>query len=162
MRWSAPVLRSRHSVAPTISLQRSGRKSFPQTRPGLTDKAFCASNVAFHRTLVVGAGNTVFSYQLAGTVEASESVGSAGSLRARTLTPKSTSGITRATPRETHCCSIARITLWFWGSAATTGCFERPIVQNAEVESDSFAKSLIHFGKQLALAHRTSKSAQAK
>lgn len=41
-----------------------------QAQPGLTDQAFCASDVAFHRALVDGAGNPVLSYQLAGAVEA--------------------------------------------------------------------------------------------
>ncbi len=41
-----------------------------QSQPGLTDEAFCASDVAFHRALVDGAGNPVMSYQLAGAVEA--------------------------------------------------------------------------------------------
>mgnify|MGYP001795133555 FL=1 len=41
-----------------------------QGQPGLTDEAFCASDVAFHRALVDGAGNPVLSYQLAGAVEA--------------------------------------------------------------------------------------------
>ncbi|MBW4708159.1 GntR family transcriptional regulator [Roseobacter sp. YSTF-M11] len=41
-----------------------------QGHPGLTDEAFCASDVAFHRALVDGAGNPVLSYQLAGAVEA--------------------------------------------------------------------------------------------
>ncbi len=41
-----------------------------QDQPGLTDEAFCASDVAFHRALVDGAGNPVLSYQLAGAVEA--------------------------------------------------------------------------------------------
>lgn len=41
-----------------------------QGQPGLTDEAFCASDVAFHRALVDGAGNPVMSYQLAGAVEA--------------------------------------------------------------------------------------------
>lgn len=36
----------------------------------LTDEAFCASDVAFHRALVDAAGNPVLSYQLAGAVEA--------------------------------------------------------------------------------------------
>ena len=36
----------------------------------LSDEAFCASDVAFHRALVDGAGNPVLSYQLAGAVEA--------------------------------------------------------------------------------------------
>ncbi|MFK7881889.1 FadR/GntR family transcriptional regulator [Roseobacter sp.] len=41
-----------------------------QSQPGLTDEAFCASDVAFHRALVDGTGNPVLSYQLAGAVEA--------------------------------------------------------------------------------------------
>ena len=41
-----------------------------QGQPGLTDEAFCASDVAFHRALVDAAGNPVLSYQLAGAVEA--------------------------------------------------------------------------------------------
>ncbi len=41
-----------------------------QQQPGLTDEAFCASDVTFHRALVDGAGNPVLSYQLAGAVEA--------------------------------------------------------------------------------------------
>lgn len=41
-----------------------------QRQPGLTDEAFCDSDVAFHRALVDGAQNPVLSYQLAGAVEA--------------------------------------------------------------------------------------------
>tara|TARA_R110002096_G_scaffold155130_12_gene319423 strand:+ start:8896 stop:9618 length:723 start_codon:yes stop_codon:yes gene_type:complete len=41
-----------------------------QNQPGLSDQSFCASDVAFHRALVDGAGNPVLSYQLAGAVEA--------------------------------------------------------------------------------------------
>ncbi|MBL4628981.1 MAG: FadR family transcriptional regulator [Roseicyclus sp.] len=41
-----------------------------QAQPGLSDEAFCASDVAFHRALVDGADNPVLSYQLAGAVEA--------------------------------------------------------------------------------------------
>lgn len=41
-----------------------------QSQPGLSDEAFCASDVAFHRALVDGAQNPVMSYQLAGAVEA--------------------------------------------------------------------------------------------
>lgn len=41
-----------------------------QGQPGLSDEAFCASDVAFHRALVDGAANPVLSYQLAGAVEA--------------------------------------------------------------------------------------------
>jgi len=40
-----------------------------QSQPGLSDEGFCASDVAFHRALVDGAGNPVLSYQLAGAVE---------------------------------------------------------------------------------------------
>ncbi len=40
-----------------------------QGQPGLTDEAFCASDVAFHRALVDAADNPVLSYQLAGAVE---------------------------------------------------------------------------------------------
>ncbi|MEM7470092.1 MAG: FadR/GntR family transcriptional regulator [Pseudomonadota bacterium] len=43
---------------------------YRQGQPGLSDEAFCASDVAFHRALVDGAGNPVLSYQLAGAVEA--------------------------------------------------------------------------------------------
>ena len=45
-----------------------------QSQPGLTDEAFCASDVAFHRALVDGADNPVLSYQLAGAVEAMQSL----------------------------------------------------------------------------------------
>ncbi len=41
-----------------------------QGQTGLTDEAFCASDVTFHRALVDAAGNPVLSYQLAGAVEA--------------------------------------------------------------------------------------------
>jgi len=43
---------------------------FRQTQPGLSDEAFCASDVGFHRALVDCAGNEVLSYHLAGSVEA--------------------------------------------------------------------------------------------
>ncbi|HGG64958.1 MAG TPA: FCD domain-containing protein, partial [Rhodobacteraceae bacterium] len=43
-----------------------------QEQPGLSDEGFCASDVAFHRALVDGAGNPVLSYQLAGAIEAIE------------------------------------------------------------------------------------------
>ncbi len=45
-------------------------EAYRQAQPGLTDEAFCASDVAFHRALVDAAGNQVMSYQLAGAVEA--------------------------------------------------------------------------------------------
>jgi len=41
-----------------------------QSQPGLTDEAFCASDVTFHRALVDGSENPVLCYQLAGAVEA--------------------------------------------------------------------------------------------
>ena len=41
-----------------------------QAQPGLSDEAFCASDVAFHRALVDAADNPVLSYQLAGAIEA--------------------------------------------------------------------------------------------
>ncbi|WP_438960802.1 FadR/GntR family transcriptional regulator [Nereida sp.] len=41
-----------------------------QGQIGLSDEAFCASDVAFHRALVDAAHNPVLSYQLAGAVEA--------------------------------------------------------------------------------------------
>lgn len=43
---------------------------YRQGQPGLTDEAFCDSDVTFHRALVDGAANPVLSYQLAGAVEA--------------------------------------------------------------------------------------------
>lgn len=43
---------------------------YRQTQAGLSDEAFCASDVAFHRALVDGAQNPVMSYQLAGAIEA--------------------------------------------------------------------------------------------
>ncbi len=41
-----------------------------QSQPDLSDEAFCASDVTFHRGLIDAAGNPVLSYQLAGAVEA--------------------------------------------------------------------------------------------
>ncbi|MCT4555180.1 MAG: GntR family transcriptional regulator [Pelagimonas sp.] len=41
-----------------------------QSQKGLSDEAFCASDVALHRALVDAAGNPILSYQLAGAVEA--------------------------------------------------------------------------------------------
>jgi DNA-binding FadR family transcriptional regulator len=43
---------------------------FRQGQPSLSDEAYCASDVAFHRALVDGAANPILSYQLAGAVEA--------------------------------------------------------------------------------------------
>jgi DNA-binding FadR family transcriptional regulator len=65
------------SCAPLSALRRTAdhlatmrAEIHRQSQPGLTDEAFCASDVAFHRALVDGAGNPVLSYQLAGAVEA--------------------------------------------------------------------------------------------
>jgi DNA-binding FadR family transcriptional regulator len=41
-----------------------------QNAPDLTDEAFCASDVVFHRALVDSAQNPVLSYQLSGSIEA--------------------------------------------------------------------------------------------
>lgn len=66
-RACAPLAAARrlpeHLAAMRIELMR-------QSRSGLTDEEFCASDVAFHRALVDAAGNPVLSYQLAGAVEA--------------------------------------------------------------------------------------------
>jgi GntR family transcriptional regulator, transcriptional repressor for pyruvate dehydrogenase complex len=61
-------LSSKRRTADHLATMRA--EIFRQTQPGLTDEAFCASDVAFHRALVDGAGNPVLSYQLAGAVEA--------------------------------------------------------------------------------------------
>lgn len=65
------------ACAPLSALRRNAdqlatmrAEIFRQSQPGLTDEAFCASDVAFHRALVDGAANPVLSYQLAGAVEA--------------------------------------------------------------------------------------------
>lgn len=65
------------ACAPLSALRRSAdhlatmrAEIHRQSQPGLTDEAFCASDVAFHRALVDGARNPVLSYQLAGAVEA--------------------------------------------------------------------------------------------
>lgn len=66
-RACAPLSATRRS-ADQLATMRA--EIFRQGQPGLTDEAFCASDVAFHRALVDGAGNPVLSYQLAGAVEA--------------------------------------------------------------------------------------------
>ncbi|OED47872.1 FadR/GntR family transcriptional regulator [Leisingera sp. S232] len=66
-RACAPLSAQRRS-ADHLATMRA--ETFRQGQPGLTDEAFCASDVAFHRALVDGAGNPVLSYQLAGAVEA--------------------------------------------------------------------------------------------
>jgi len=52
------------------TLERMQAEIDRQWQAGLSDEEFCASDVAFHRALVDGAGNPVLSYQLAGAVEA--------------------------------------------------------------------------------------------
>lgn len=54
----------------TAHLDAMEREIEVQQRADLTDEAFCASDVAFHRALVDGAVNPVLSYQLAGAIEA--------------------------------------------------------------------------------------------
>ncbi|KIC26589.1 MULTISPECIES: FadR/GntR family transcriptional regulator [unclassified Leisingera] len=66
-RSCAPLSAARRS-ADHLATMRA--EIFRQGQPGLTDVAFCASDVAFHRALVDGACNPVLSYQLAGAVEA--------------------------------------------------------------------------------------------
>ncbi len=66
-RACAPLSAQRRSADHLASMRAEIHR---QGQPGLTDEAFCASDVAFHRALVDGAGNPVLSYQLAGAVEA--------------------------------------------------------------------------------------------
>jgi DNA-binding FadR family transcriptional regulator len=66
-RACAPLSAARRSADHLATMRAEIHR---QSQPGLTDEAFCASDVAFHRALVDGAGNPVLSYQLAGAVEA--------------------------------------------------------------------------------------------
>ena len=66
-RACAPLSAARRSADHLATMRAEVHR---QNQPGLTDEAFCASDVAFHRALVDGAGNPVLSYQLAGAVEA--------------------------------------------------------------------------------------------
>ena len=66
-RSCAPLSAARRSADHLATMRAEIHR---QSQPGLTDEAFCASDVAFHRALVDGAGNPVLSYQLAGAVEA--------------------------------------------------------------------------------------------
>lgn len=61
-------LAAERRTADTLATMRA--EIHRQAQPGLTDEAFCASDVTFHRALVDSAGNPVLSYQLAGAVEA--------------------------------------------------------------------------------------------
>ena len=66
-RACAPLAAARRSADHLATMRAEAHR---QSQPGLTDEAFCASDVAFHRALVDAAGNPVISYQLAGAVEA--------------------------------------------------------------------------------------------
>ncbi|MQY41313.1 GntR family transcriptional regulator [Epibacterium sp. SM1969] len=66
-RACAPLAAARRS-ADHIATMRT--EIFRQRQPELSDEAFCASDVAFHRALVDAAENPVLRYQLAGAVEA--------------------------------------------------------------------------------------------
>ena len=66
-RACAPLAAERRS-AEQLSAMRT--EIARQRDPATSDEAFCASDVAFHRTLVDAAQNPVLSYHLAGAVEA--------------------------------------------------------------------------------------------
>ncbi len=66
-RACAPMSAERRSADHLATMRAEAHR---QAQPGLTDEAFCASDVAFHRALVDAAGNPILSYQLAGAVEA--------------------------------------------------------------------------------------------
>ena len=66
-RACAPLSAQRRTADHLATMRAEAHR---QQQPGLTDEAFCASDVSFHRALVDAAGNPVLSYQLAGAVEA--------------------------------------------------------------------------------------------
>lgn len=66
-RACAPLSAQRRTADHLATMRAEAHR---QSQPGLTDEAFCASDVAFHRALVDAAANPVLSYQLAGAVEA--------------------------------------------------------------------------------------------
>ena len=66
-RACAPLSAARRTADHLATMRAEAHR---QSQPGLTDEAFCASDVAFHRALVDAAANPVLSYQLAGAVEA--------------------------------------------------------------------------------------------
>lgn len=66
-RACAPMATQRRSADHLATMRAEIHR---QSQPGLSDEAFCASDVAFHRALVDAAENPVLSYQLAGAVEA--------------------------------------------------------------------------------------------
>ena len=65
-RACAPMAARRRTAAHMATLRA---EIITQSRPDLSDEAFCASDVAFHRAFVDAAGNPVLSYQLAGAIE---------------------------------------------------------------------------------------------
>ena len=66
-RACAPMAAERRSDSHLAAMRKELDR---QSDPALSDEAFCASDVAFHRVLVDAAENPVLSYQLAGAVEA--------------------------------------------------------------------------------------------
>ncbi len=66
-RACAPLAAQRRTDAQLVTMQA---EIVRQRDPDLTDEAFCASDITFHRALVDAAHNPVLSYQLAGAVEA--------------------------------------------------------------------------------------------
>ncbi len=66
-RACAPLAAERRTADHLATMRAEAHR---QSQPGLTDEAFCTSDVAFHRALVDAAANPVISYQLAGAVEA--------------------------------------------------------------------------------------------
>ncbi len=65
-RACAPLAAARRTPDHLATMRAEAHR---QSQPGLTDEAFCASDVAFHRALVDAAGNPVLGFQLAGAVE---------------------------------------------------------------------------------------------
>jgi Transcriptional regulators len=63
-------LAAKHRESEHLEIMR--REITRQKDPELSDEAFCASDVAFHRALVDAAGNPVLSWQLAAAVEGIE------------------------------------------------------------------------------------------
>ena len=66
-RACAPLAAERRSADQLAAMRAEIAR---QRDPATSDEAFCASDVAFHRTLVDAAQNPVLSYHLAGAVEA--------------------------------------------------------------------------------------------
>ncbi|WP_460273756.1 FadR/GntR family transcriptional regulator [Celeribacter sp. ULVN23_4] len=63
-------LAAKHREAEHLEIMK--REIERQKDPDLSDEAFCASDVAFHRALVDAAGNPLLSWQLAAAVEGIE------------------------------------------------------------------------------------------